>query len=195
MGVRVPPGAQRPPSVRSTGGGSAFLPSTPSGVLFHAHPLVVVPASRFSVRSEVTSAQQRAYLSGGATELAQHAPFRSCSAKKFAQRSPSCGVFALAPIMGPSRANFFAHRAQRGNCETAITSASEKRAQNAYFSPAKAMAVSDNRATWPTGPGCDARGRRRGLSGRPVGGRRYKRRQTNAIQIASRGPLLQSSSI
>ena len=79
---------------------------------FHAHPLVVVPASRFSVRSEVTSAQQRAYLSGGATELAQHAPFRSCSAKKFAQRSPSCGVFALAPIMGPSRANFFAHRAQ-----------------------------------------------------------------------------------
>ena len=51
---------------------------------FHAHPLVVVPASRFSVRSEVTSAQ----------------------------RSPSCGVFALAPIMGPSRANFFAHRAQ-----------------------------------------------------------------------------------
>ena len=112
MGVRVPPGAQRPPSVRSTGGGSAFLPSTPSGVLFHAHPLVVVPSSRFSVRSEVTSAQQRAYLSGGATELAQHAPFRSCSAKKFAQRSPSCGVFALAPIMGPSRANFFAHRAQ-----------------------------------------------------------------------------------
>ena len=44
MGVRVPSGAQRPPSVRSTGGGSAFLPSTPSGVLFHAHPLVVVPS-------------------------------------------------------------------------------------------------------------------------------------------------------
>ena len=42
----------------------------------------------------MTSAQQRAYLSGGATELAQHAPFRSCSAKNFAQRSPSCGVFA-----------------------------------------------------------------------------------------------------
>ena len=107
---------------------------------FHAHPLVVVPASRFSVRSEVTSAQQRAYLSGGATELAQHAPFRSCSAKKlrparplqrcFREKTrpacsvpqlfrekvrpaqPSCGVFALAPIMGPSRANFFAHRAQ-----------------------------------------------------------------------------------
>lgn len=34
MGVRVPSGAQRPPSVRSTGGGSAFLKSTPSGVLF-----------------------------------------------------------------------------------------------------------------------------------------------------------------
>ena len=36
---------------------------------------------------------------------------------------------------------------------------------------------------------------RQGLAGRPVGGRRYKRRQTNTIQIASRGPLLQTSSI
>ena len=61
---------------------------------FHAHPLVVVPASRFPVRSEMTSAQQRAYLSGGATELAQRAPFRSCSAKNFARRDPSSGVFA-----------------------------------------------------------------------------------------------------
>ena len=45
------------------------------------------------------------------------------------------------------------------------------------------------------GPGCGTRGRRRGLPGRPVGGRRYKRRQTNTIHIASRGPLLQTSSI
>ena len=45
------------------------------------------------------------------------------------------------------------------------------------------------------GPGCGTRGRRRGLAGRPVGGRRYKRRQTNTIHIASRGPLLQTSSI
>ena len=181
MGVRVPSGAQRPPSVRSTGGGSAFLPSTPSGVLFHAHPLVVVPASRFSVRSEVTSAQQRACLSGGATELAQHAPFRSCSAKNFAQRSPSCGVFAkkfaqhatkrsfwaIFRALGelfrahahtwPSRANFFAHRAQprgddatsgtsaatgTGQHETTITTAAEIRAKNNRFSPAKATPVS-----------------------------------------------------
>ena len=55
---------------------------------FHAHPLVVVPASRFSVRSEVTSAQQRAYLSGGATGLAQHSPFRGCSAKKLRPARP-----------------------------------------------------------------------------------------------------------
>ena len=40
------------------------------------------------------------------------------------------------------------------------------------------------RATWSTGPGR-----------RPVGGRRYKRRQTNAIQIAARGLVLQTSSI
>ena len=45
------------------------------------------------------------------------------------------------------------------------------------------------------GPDCGTHGRRQGLAGRPVGGRRYKRRQTNTIQIASRGPLLQTSSI
>ena len=181
MGVRVPSGAQRPPSVRSTGGGSAFLPSTPSGVLFHAHPLVVVPASRFPVRSEMTPAQQRAYLSGGATELAQHAPFRSCSAKNFARHGPFSGVFAkklaqhatkrsfwaIFRALGelfrahahtwPSRANFFAHRAQprgddatsgtsaatgTGQHETTITTAAEIRAKNNRFSPAKATPVS-----------------------------------------------------
>ena len=148
---------------------------------FHAHPLVVVPASRFPVRSEMTSAQQRAYLSGGATELTQHAPFRSCSAKNFAQRSPSCGVFAkkfaqhaikrsfwaIFRALGelfrahahtwPSRANFFAHRAQprgddatsgtsaatgTGQHETTITTAAEIRAKNNRFSPAKATPVS-----------------------------------------------------
>ena len=124
----------------------------------------------------------------------------------------------------PSRANFCAHRTQpRANFETNNTSAAtdagqhetagttarpqtatietgnttatEKCTKNAHFAPAKATGVSDNRPSWPTGPGGGARGRRRGLAGRPVGGRRYKRRQTNAIQIASRGPLLQTSSI
>ena len=118
----------------------------------------------------------------------------------------------------PSRANFFAHEArqhsdietnnttarpQTATIETGNTTATEKCPKNAHFAPAKATTVSvearpapakatgvsDNRPSWPTGPGGDARGRRRGLAGRPVGGRRYKRRQTNAIQIASRGPL------
>ena len=61
---------------------------------FHAHPLVVVSVSRFPVRSEMTAAQQRAYLSGGATELAQHAPFRGCSAKNFARHEASTGISA-----------------------------------------------------------------------------------------------------
>ena len=68
---------------------------------------------------------------------------------------------------------------QQGTVETTITSAPENRTKNAHFSPAKAMAVSiphgyqqakatmvsDNRATWSTGPGCGARGRQRGLAG------------------------------
>ena len=60
---------------------------------------------------------------------------------------------------------------------------------------AKATAVSDKRAAWSAEPDHSARGRRQGLAGRPVGGQCYKRRQTNAIHIASRGPLLQTSSI
>ena len=58
-----------------------------------------------------------------------------------------------------------------------ITSAPENCTKNAHFSPAKAMAVSnphrhqrakaigvsDNQATWPTGPGCGARERRQDL--------------------------------
>ena len=112
---------------------------------------------------------------------------------------------------------------QTATIETGNTTATEKCTKNAHFAPAKATTVSvearpapakatgvsvearpapakatgvsDNRPSWPTGPGGGAHGRRRGLAGRPVGGRRYKRRQTNAIQIASRGPLLQTSSI
>ena len=63
-------------------------------------------------------------------------------------------------------------RRQQGTSETGITSAPENCTTNAHFSPAKAiavsiphrrkqakaMAVSDNRATSPTGPGCGARG-------------------------------------
>ena len=67
--------------------------------------------------------------------------------------------FALSPTIRPSRANFFAHRTQpRGNCETDITTAPENCTKNVQFSPAKAMAVSDKRAAWPTGAGCGAMG-------------------------------------
>ena len=62
-------------------------------------------------------------------------------------------------------------RHQQGTVETDITTAPENCTKNAHFTPAKAMAVSlphrhkrakamavsDNRPSWPTGPGCDAR--------------------------------------
>ena len=140
--------------------------------------------------------------------------FRACRAN----------FFALTPTIRPRRANFFAHKAQQrgdvetnnttarpqqGSLETGITSAPEKCTKNTHFSPAKAMTVSiearpapakattvsGNRPSWPTGPVCGAHGRRRGLARRPVGGQCYKRRQTNAIPITSREPLLQTSSI
>ena len=84
-------------------------------------------------------------------------------------------------------------RLQQGSLETGITSAPENCTKNAHFSPAKAMtvsiprererakvtavsdkarpapakamAVSDNRPSWPTGSGCGTRGRRQGLAG------------------------------
>ena len=93
----------------------------------------------------------------------------------------------------PRMANFFVHKAQQhgdiettdttaiadtGQHETIITTAPENCTKNAHFSPAKATAVStphrhkcakatevsDNRAACPTGLGCSARGRRRGLA-------------------------------
>ena len=67
------------------------------------------------------------------------------------------------------------HTPRQGTVATAITSAPENCTKNAHFSPAKATAVSiphrnqrakatgvsDNRATWSTGPGRGARERRR----------------------------------
>ena len=111
--------------------------------------------------------------------------------------------------MGQRETTITTARPSTATIETGITSAPKKRSKNAHSSPAKAMAVSTRRtyerakatpvsgerAAWSTGPRCNTRGRRWGLAGRPVGGRRYKRRQTNTIQIASRGPLLQTSSI
>ena len=84
---------------------------------------------------------------------------------------------------------------QQGTRETHITYAPKNRTKNAHFSPAKAMAVSiphrhqqakatevsNHRATWLTGPGRGARGRRRSLTELQVAGQRYKRRQTSAI--------------
>ena len=44
---------------------------------FHAHPLVVVPATRLPVRSEMKVPRQEACLTGDATELARHGSFRA----------------------------------------------------------------------------------------------------------------------
>ena len=98
-------------------------------------------------------AQHRAFLSQPGTKLAQHALKR-----RFSAIFRALGEFCHAQAGNkPSRANFFTHRTQpRGNCETAITTATadadqhettittatEKLTQNTHFSPAKAMAVS-----------------------------------------------------
>ena len=111
------------------------------------------------------------------------------------QGTTETAITSAHPQQGTTETAITSAHPQHGTTETAITSAPKNRTKNAHFSPAKAMAVSDKRAAWPTGSGCGARGRWRGLAGRPVGGQCYKRRQTNAIQIASRGPLLQTSSI
>ena len=126
-------------------------------------------------------AQHRAFLSQPGTKLAQHAPLTGSTGTKLALHGAFLGqpgtklaqhaikrrFSAIFRALGefshaqadnkPSRANFFTHRTQpRGNCETAITTATadadqhettittatEKLTQNTHFSPAKAMAVS-----------------------------------------------------
>ena len=86
---------------------------------------------------------------------------------------PQGELFRARTHMRTSRANNVAHRTrkhgdvetnnttahpQQGTYETRITSAPEKHTKNTQLSPAKAMAVSDNQATWPTEPGRGARG-------------------------------------
>ena len=70
-------------------------------------------------------------------------------------------------------------RPQQATIETGNTTATGKCTKNAHFAPtkattvsiearpapAKATGVSDNRLSWPTGPGCGTRGRRRDLAG------------------------------
>ena len=92
-------------------------------------------------------------MSQPGTKLALHAIKR-----RFSAIFRALGEFCHAQAGNkPSRANFFTHRTQpRGNCETAITTATadadqhettittatETLTQNTHFSPAKAMAVS-----------------------------------------------------
>ena len=94
-----------------------------------------------------------AFLGQPGTKLAQHAIKR-----RFSAIFRALGEFSHAQADNkPSRATFFTHRTQpRGNCETAITTATadadqhettittatEKQTQNTHFSPAKAMVVS-----------------------------------------------------
>ena len=92
-------------------------------------------------------------------------------------------LFRARTHIRPSRATNFAHRTQKhsddetnnttahpqhGAAETDDTFAPEKRTKNAHFSPAKAIAVSNHRATSPATPRRSARGRL--LAATPMGG-------------------------
>ena len=103
----------------------------------------------------------------GAKKLAPHGPSSGISAKKLPQQATKRQFWGVLSVQGelfrahahirPNRENFFAHKArqhgdvettnttarpQQGTAETGIASAPEKRAKNAHFAPAKAMAVS-----------------------------------------------------
>ena len=147
------------------------------------------PPAVFSRKTSPSAAPPAVFSRNSSPSTPQNANFGPF----FVRRA---NFFALSPTIRPSRANYFAHRTQpRGNCETDITTAPENCTKDAQFSPAKAtavsvtarpahakaMAVSDKRAAWPTGSGCGARGRRLGQSAAPVGNIRYKRRQTGAV--------------
>ena len=131
------------------------------------------------------------------TKFAQHGPSTGISAKKFAQQPQKRQIWGVSSAQGEL---FHAHTHDQavlgelfhaqdaatcdvetddttaindtGQHETTVTTATEKHAKNARFSPAKAMTVSiprkhtrvkatvvsDNRATWSTGPRRDTHG-------------------------------------
>ena len=65
------------------------------------------------------------------------------------------------PQQGTTETAITSAHPQHGTTETAITSAPKNRTKNAHFSPAKAMAVSNHRASSPAAPTRSARERRR----------------------------------
>ena len=65
------------------------------------------------------------------------------------------------PQQGTTETAITSAHPQQGTTETAITSAPKNRTKNAHFSPAKAMAVSNHRASSPAAPTRSSRGRRR----------------------------------
>ena len=65
------------------------------------------------------------------------------------------------PQQGTTETAITSAHPQHGTTETAITSAPKNRTKNAHFSPAKAMAVSNHRASSPAAPTRSSRGRRR----------------------------------
>ena len=104
-------------------------------------------------------------------KLAQHAIKRLFSAifrslgelfRAHARIKASQGEFAhRTQRPGDAETNNTTAHPQHGTTETAITSAPKNRTKNAHFSPAKAMAVSNHRASSPAAPTRSARGRRR----------------------------------
>ena len=104
-------------------------------------------------------------------KLAQHAIKRLFSAifrslgelfRAHARIKASQGVFAhRTQRPGDAETNTTTAHPQHGTTETAITSAPKNRTKNAHFSPAKAMAVSNHRASSPAAPTRSSRGRRR----------------------------------
>ena len=128
--------------------------------------------SHFSRAGRTFSRLHDDHSAAGRTFSRSHPHTRQSRAKNIAHRTQKHGDVETNNTTAPT---------PQGTVETAITSAPENRTKNAHFSPAKAMAVSDDQAAWPTGPGHGARGRRRSLTELQVAGQRYKRRQTNTI--------------
>ena len=77
------------------------------------------------------------------------------------QGTTETAITSAHPQHGTTETAITSAHPQHGTTETAITSAPKNRTKNAHFSPAKAMAVSNHRASSPAAPTRSARGRRR----------------------------------
>ena len=128
------------------------------GELFRAHARIKASQGEFAHRTQRPGDAE--------TNTTTAHPQQGTTGTAITSAHPQHGTTETAittahPQHGTTETAITSAHPQHGTTETAITTAPKNRTKNAHFSPAKAMAVSNHRASSPAAPTRSARRRRR----------------------------------